>query len=106
MHESKTYTPGGKSSYAHRKARRLNNGPMSARETMPYFFEMITKDFAQREREAVAVRAKGGQLSSDPQRPWGEKKVPRPVAAVEVEVAEELELDQGPGEIPKFGSLA
>jgi hypothetical protein len=83
----KTFVPGGKSPYAHRKARRQNGSPMAARERMPWFYQMVTQDFAQREREQEKIRASGKKLSNDPSRPWGEVRDRRGVDAEQAESA-------------------
>lgn len=72
----KTFTPGGKSPYAQRKARRLNGAPMKARERMPRFYTEMLADFAQREREQQKVLFAGLSLSRDPMRPWGAGRGP------------------------------
>lgn len=71
MSEKKEFTPGGKSLYAHRKSRRMNGGEPTARERMPWYYTLVTQDFALREREQEKVRAAGKKLSSNPLRPWG-----------------------------------
>jgi hypothetical protein len=71
MSEKKEYTPGGKSKYAHRKARRANGGSPASREQMPWYYLTVTQDFAQRERDQEKVRAAGKKLSANPLRPWG-----------------------------------
>lgn len=81
-----SFNPGGKSKYAHRKKRRLNDGPMEARQTPPWFFEFVTRDFQQREREAERIRAAGKSTSNDPMRPWGEKRSPKAVDPTPEEV--------------------
>ncbi len=63
------------SKYKARKAHRLNGHNPQPRDN-PHFYAEFMADFMLREKEQ-AEAARQGPLSTDPQRPWGCKKVNR-----------------------------
>ncbi len=77
--------------YKERRNMRLHGHPMAARDVMPWFYEMVTKDFALREKEQMECLLGGGELSKNPMIPWGKSK-PRAVLVTDENGAMHYEL--------------
>ncbi len=77
------------SRYKTRKAHRLNGHNPEPRPPPKYYAE-FQADFSLREREQNEA-ARQGPLSTDPQRPWGGRKLSRMDEAAPNEQAEKVE---------------
>lgn len=75
-----------KSKYKQRKLMRLRGHAAMPRDPPKYYAEFMA-DFLLREKEQ-AEAARNGPLSTDPQRPWGNKRIPREQLLAEEKLAE------------------
>lgn len=83
-----------KSKYKQRKLMRMAGHAPKPRDPPKYYAEFMA-DFLLREKEQVEA-ARQGPLSTDPQRPWGSRRIPREQEAKLVAIVEASEaFDKG-----------